>query len=201
MISDTHKFTWIHIPKCGGVSMHWILHKYLSENSNHHNLDYAVSQYPRCENYFKFTFVRNPWSRILSLYFFWKNQHKDHEYYIYDKDEVDYIHENNLSFKDFANKIKDNTRVLLGKPHAQSYCDFYKILNGDFKFDFIGKVENLQNDFKSVCEKIGIPYEEIPHKNKSPHKHYTEYYDNETMEIVAEIYANDIEYFGYKFGE
>ena len=71
---------------------------------------------------------------------------------------------------------------------------------GDPKeFDFIGRYENLQQDFDHVCDSIGIPRRILPHANKSRRKPYWKYYNTKTRDIVAEIFREDIEYFGYEF--
>ena len=97
------------------------------------------------------------------------------------------------TFKDFVLSI-DKT----GLPNQQHLRQ--QTFWIDRELDFIGKLENFQEDFDIVCDKIGIPQQELPHLNKSNHKHYTEYYDEETKQIIGEKYARDIEYFGYEFG-
>jgi len=44
-----------------------------------------------------------------------------------------------------------------------------------------------------------IPRAQIPHVNSTKHKHYTEVYSKKAIDYVTEVYAKDIEYFGYKF--
>ena len=66
---------------------------------------------------------------------------------------------------------------------------------------FCIRFENLQEGFDTFCDKVNIPRQVLPHKNKSDHKHYTEYYDTESRELVEQLFARDLEYFGYKFGD
>lgn len=53
--------------------------------------------------------------------------------------------------------------------------------------DFIGRFENLERDFGSICEHIGIDAPPLLNKNPTITKthHYSEYYDDEAREFVA----------------
>ncbi len=202
MIDHAKKMIFIHIPKNAGESMEVYLGGYRNKKKLWGIDKGVVLQHLKaCElqkkigdqmfdNYFKFTFVRNPFSKCLSEYF-WEKTHFNES----------------LNFKDWV-KLKlgdlinqsENNIIMRQKHNLEQYKFIYDKLDNCL-VDFIGRFENLQQDFDFVCDKIGIPKQQLPHVNKSKHKHYTEYYDDQTREIVAEKYAKDIEYFGYKFGE
>lgn len=185
MISHEHKFIFIQPKKTATSTLHGVLFRYMvvdySKISRHAKYSEALELYPESKNYFKFCFVRNPWDRIVSFYFF-------------KKDGLATVKiPKDMSFKQFVN--------LVITEHKITMPDQYGHIEGFDNFSFIGRFENLQQDFNFVCDKIGIQRQQLLHDNKTKHKHYTEYYDDETREIVAEKYARDIEYFGYKFGE
>lgn len=167
-------------------------------------------------DFFIFSFVRNPFSKILSRYL--------HLTYFFDKENKPptltmggWAVKNFNDFFTFmeSDKSRDNAKEIFtfknfvkfamakDDDHWMVQCDLLeKYSNTRVEdFNFIGKVENLQEDFDAICDKIGIPKQQLPHKNKTKHRHYTEYYDDETKQIVAEKYAKDIELFGYKFGD
>lgn len=201
----------MHIPKCAGVSVEAALkhpedgnkqgdHGYRKwdEKSKlwvqHATADQIKSIY--CHNYdqyFSFTFVRNPWSKLVSDYF-WLSK----ELNIKD------------TFKNFTLLANNFNTPRLAYPHVNEegrgdhlilQTDYILDSNGEEIVNYIGRFETLQQDFDIVCDKIGIPQRQLQHRNKSKHKHYTEYYNEETKQIVAEKYKKDIEYFGYKFEE
>jgi len=227
MIDRIRKVVFIHVPKTAGSSVEQALFKYirlpiLTFFRNHplaQDVDEAIMtrwdgrtkiwrqhatawelkdlyMSPKDFNeFFKFGFVRNPWSRALSAY-----------KYISHKQGIE------GSFIDFLNaagayesmRNKRNHREYR-MDHLKSQYEFlFNTRNGKQLVDFIGRFENLQEDFNTVCSKIGISAIELPHfkKHKGNYKkHYTEYYDSETRDLVEEKYAKDIEVFDYEFGE
>ena len=70
------------------------------------------------------------------------------------------------------------------------------------RFEEFGEwVRHDGEEFLYVFNKIDVPKIKIPHRNKTEHKPYWEYYNDETKEIVTKRFKEDIEFFGYKFGE
>jgi len=164
------------------AKLEWNYHKYVRRA--HDDIMAAKRRMPKelFDSYFKFTFVRNPWERLVSEYeFLLRNtKHGRHA-------RVSRL----ASFSEF---------ILMQIPRNDAYqTSMLCNRKGELLVDFIGKLENLENDWKIVCERIGIPYQALPLKNATPHKHYGEYYNTEDQQRVAHHWAREIELFDYNF--
>lgn len=158
--------------------------------------------------YFKFAFVRNPWDRMVSIY----------KYFGLRK---------GVSFKEFLMgefqcDIWKNRHWFVG-PQIGFICG----PGGGLMVDFLGRFEKLHADFQMVCKRLGLPPLKLPHVNKSKglkfgtalkrelqkriglfgglqqprsYRSYEDYYDEESKDFVAQLYASDIERFSYRFG-
>jgi hypothetical protein len=197
MISHEYKCIFIHIPRTAGTSIEqsikpdWRFRNFrdekhiLASTAKHLYKDYW-------NDYFKFSFVRNPWSRMLSMSqfgIFYGCKIKDGK-----------IDVSKYMQKYHGIEIDPRSKSKIENIKPIKNAVYLNILNEEL--DFIGRFENLQDDFSKVCSIIKcenkLLYRE---KNKRKLKHYTEYYDKETKQLVAEKYARDIEYFGYEFEE
>lgn len=131
-------------------------------------------------NYFKFCFVRNPWDWQVSLYHYAIHEEGHHQQEM----------TRNMTFEEYLYwRVKDDK-------HLQR--EFMYDSNGNCLVDYIGKLENIVEDFNAICQKIGVDIK-LPHSNKSPHKKYREYYTETTRALVEEHFKEDIETFDYTF--
>jgi hypothetical protein len=56
----------------------------------------------------------------------------------------------------------------------------------------------MREDWDELSAITGIK-SDLVHINKSDRRDYREYYDEETADVVARIYAKDISHFGFSF--
>ena len=171
----------------------------------------SAEEYVRCghvepaefESLFKFSFVRNPFERIVSEY--------RYRNYLRHRSFRDFVL-NRLPGKGWDDQYR----------HVMPQYDMLHDAREHLLVDFVGRFENLEADFAEVCRRIGTAGTPLRHRNRSDkwtrklkrharnlmyqngenHKSgYRAFYDTETREAVSRLYQRDIETFGYRFPE
>lgn len=127
--------------------------------------------------YYKFTFERNPWDRQASFYRFRKKGRKQE-----------------MSFEQFMSK------------KSRAIVDNWGIYSMDNKVavDFLGDYDNLEEEFQKVCDHLKLPGDlSLPKVNTTKKEgdtpSYRSYYNDKTRDLVADWYAPEIELMGYKY--
>jgi hypothetical protein len=202
MISLQKHFLFVHIPKTAGNSIQTALRDYSEdqlvalrkeqdgiERFGLRNPNYKIKKHSvlaeyrdalgneEFRNLYKFTCVRNPWDRMVS-YYFTPTQTPE----TWDR----------KRFRKMISKIVSVADYLrLDQDEEDPFTNV----------DYIMRFENLAEDFRTVCGKIGISAATLPRYNRSNREHYSKYYDNELRELVRTQFAAEIERFGYAFEE
>jgi len=202
MISLQKHFLFVHIPKTAGNSIQTALRDYSEdqlvalrkeqdgiERFGLRNPEYNIKKHSTLAEYrdaleneqfrslYKFSCVRNPWDRMVS-YYFTPTQSPE----TWDR----------KKFRKMISKIV-------------SVADYLRLDQDDedpfTNVDYIMRFENLAEDFRTVCGKVGISAATLPRHNRSNREHYSKYYDDELRELVRTQFAAEIERFGYTFEE
>ena len=184
---------FIHIPKTGGTSVESMFgfvetfknsKKFVEIIDGKHLVPSEIkNNFPvEFNSFFKWSIVRNPWHREFSFYNMIKGQ-------------LAYRH---MDFKKYLKEV--------AVPHVKAKRRTYKhqidflLINKEIAVDEIIRYENLEHGWSRICKKIKKPYEKLNHLRKAkPKLTVEEAYDQESIDIVADLRKDDIEFLGYDF--
>ena len=206
LISEKHRFIFIHIYKNAGSSItealkpliakewRWkinlILHKLkvsaldLQPFPTHVNTQEVIDQLGKdiFDSYFSFAIVRNPWDWQVSLFKYMQKEEGHHQH-------------------ELANKFQCFDQYIEWRcaEDVRFQKDFIYSSEGELLVDFVGRFENLEQDFTEICQRIGIPSIQLPRINVSNTKPYRDFYNDKTREMVRATFEPDISLFNYSF--
>jgi hypothetical protein len=199
-ISDRYRCIFVHVPKTGGSSIKATsIFEDQRVKSEMPLPEHATAQeirrrYPKeFEKYFKFAFVRNPYARLVSAYFYLSRggsgNARDTEIY------TKYFEAGERDFSSFCRNSLCEA-MINDVIHLRPQCHFVCDLDLNVIVDFVGRQEVIMADIKRVYSVIGAPYEHY-HALWSNNKHYSEYYAGDIHEKVFALYRQDFDLFEY----
>jgi hypothetical protein len=204
LVSHKYKFIYIKNAKVAGSSVESFFGKYCIDPKTEYHYNDAISEHidefgiigsrlsgtknsdkwkhhkdaesirndlgkEKFDEYLKFCVIRNPYDKMVSKYY-WRHS--------------------KLSFKEFVKKT-DVNNLNIHSINGKSVCDYFI------------RFEHLEEDIKTLCKKLKIDSYDISllpkHKStqRENKKHWSEYYDDETKNIVYNKHKKEFELFGY----
>lgn len=191
---DDLRCIYVHIPKAAGISINKALF------GNYGGGHKTVRSYRKIfgtktyKSYFKFTFVRNPYSRLLSAYHFLKDGG------FHEKDKK-WAMENLSAYNNFNTFVEEwiNEENIWKYIHFKPQYFFVTDMNLELDIDFVGKTENIESDFKLICWELNLENKlTIQNKGNKDHTDWINQYSEISLQKIARIYHQDFKLFRYQ---
>ncbi|MCA1799035.1 MAG: sulfotransferase family protein [Xanthomonadaceae bacterium] len=216
LISYRYNFLFVHIAKTGGTSVRAALRPYrwggwysfpawvgsMLDQATGHAVPAKFRRHAKAivaqemlpadlwRRLFKFTVVRNPYDLQVSA---WLHLQREHPRLV----------DGFASFPEFIAYKFDPERAPepLVDITMQPMSEYVVDLQGRVIIDYIAHTETLDDDFATICARIGLnPPPALPRARAAQgRKPYRAYYDDASRAAVARHYARDLEVFGYEW--
>jgi hypothetical protein len=190
-VDHASRIIYFHNPKTGGIS---VIDALSFEQDSYYKLNHLLpSEAKRCifqgswSEYYKFSFVRNPWDRLVSLY----EYHRSVRYAIFEKMNNSHVIARSYSFEDWLDVNLSGLRRSnhFGVPQSKWHDGVDEV----FKF------EDFEQSISKIASKMGKT-PKSSHMNSSARLPYREYYTRRaSIEAVKRLDAEVIERYGYTF--
>lgn len=139
------------------------------------------------QNFFKFSAVRNPWARTLSIYSRREGVQLGKE----------------LSFDDFCEQHVYASDTCFHPTRHRNQLDWLCDENGECLMDYVYKVENFKGALSEIEERtngrIKLAFREANKNPNSKSNNYQKYYSDRARKLIAKHFEKDIDYFKYTF--
>lgn len=206
LISDSHRFLFVHVQKTGGSTIDNNLTtslgdvRRIKEAHRHAPLGRLLQLEPGLADYWTAGFVRNPWSRMVSWWRmverFRDGAERGVERYLDHLSRnrfVAGIIEQHPDFDSFVMHATDE-HPRLRKPQVE-------FMNAGAKSaDFVGRQETLEQDLKAIYDHLGLDWVDLQSVNIDPGRpDYHDVYTPRTRDRIAELFAADLAAYGYEF--
>lgn len=213
-VSHEHRFVYIETPKVGCTIIKATLlglfpdlyggeaPKVSQAHTAFENTEYRITKrdlaagYRSGEyrDYLCFSFVRNPWDRLLSCY---RSKIQADKIALKRTEYEGGVLYPGMTFREFS-EVVCQTPDEDANMHFRAQTPMLSGSDGGLLTNYVGRFESLSRDFKEIFGRIGVTLE-LPPPKKPRREGYREAYDGRLREMVGERYRADVEKFGYSF--
>ncbi|MXG91682.1 sulfotransferase family 2 domain-containing protein [Nocardioides flavescens] len=206
LISDSHRFLFVHVQKTGGSTIDNGLTAALGDvrripaANRHAPLDRLLQLEPGLADYWTAGFVRNPWARMLS---WWRMMERFRDGAAQGVERyVDHLQRNRFAAS-IVETYPDFESFVLGAPDEhprlrKPQIRFLDVPAG--RADFIGRQESLEADLHTIYDHLGLEWTELQSVNIDPGRpDYRDVYTLRARQRVAELFEPDLRAFDYEF--
>lgn len=192
---------FLHIPKTGGQTIEALLG--VAHQRHHHSPRGLPPDWPR---WFRFTFVRHPYSRFVSTCNFNLAMARRHRERYRRQPEPDPLVGLRLWLLERQPPLGAVVQRLAGERQLLRLCHFRPQVRSLrlVQPQFVGRFERFSDDVNTVLRLLGYGQrlaEPLPHLNSSPPDYSLEQLDRWERRQLAELYRGDFQQLGYRRGQ